>query len=129
MYCKHCGKQIDENSEFCKHCGKSQNNSNKEFKNKSIWIIIIYIIWALSNFYLLMGEKDIKASSYFFPFTKINSDYWGENWNKNYYDYSEFIVYVFILPVILYFILPVISNYLYRFYNKEIKEEIKKMKK
>lgn len=22
MYCKHCGKQIDDNSTFCNHCGK-----------------------------------------------------------------------------------------------------------
>lgn len=22
MYCKHCGKQIDDNSQFCKFCGK-----------------------------------------------------------------------------------------------------------
>ena len=24
IYCKHCGKSIDENSKFCKHCGKEQ---------------------------------------------------------------------------------------------------------
>ena len=23
-YCKHCGKEIDSDSQFCKHCGKSQ---------------------------------------------------------------------------------------------------------
>ena len=23
-YCKHCGKEIDGDSQFCKHCGKNQ---------------------------------------------------------------------------------------------------------
>lgn len=24
IYCKHCGKAIDEDSKFCKHCGQEQ---------------------------------------------------------------------------------------------------------
>ena len=24
IYCKHCGKKIDEDSKYCKHCGKEQ---------------------------------------------------------------------------------------------------------
>jgi len=24
IYCKHCGKEIDGDSQFCKHCGKNQ---------------------------------------------------------------------------------------------------------
>jgi len=24
IFCKHCGKAIDENSKFCKYCGKEQ---------------------------------------------------------------------------------------------------------
>lgn len=27
MYCKHCGKEIDDNSTFCKHCGKQINDT------------------------------------------------------------------------------------------------------
>lgn len=30
MYCKHCGKEIDDNSTFCKYCGKSQGSPLKE---------------------------------------------------------------------------------------------------
>ena len=26
MYCKYCGKPIDEDSAFCRHCGKRQTN-------------------------------------------------------------------------------------------------------
>lgn len=29
MYCKHCGKPIDDNSQFCKFCGKKLVNSQK----------------------------------------------------------------------------------------------------
>ena len=40
MYCKHCGREIDDNSEFCKYCGKQLVDKKKiivEFtKPKSI---------------------------------------------------------------------------------------------
>ena len=26
MYCKHCGREIDDNSSYCKYCGKAQDN-------------------------------------------------------------------------------------------------------
>ena len=25
MYCKHCGKQIDDDSSFCRYCGRLQS--------------------------------------------------------------------------------------------------------
>ena len=28
MYCKHCNKEIDDNSTFCKHCGTNQEEVN-----------------------------------------------------------------------------------------------------
>lgn len=31
MYCRYCGKEIPENSEFCSYCGK---NINENIKNK-----------------------------------------------------------------------------------------------
>ena len=111
MYCKHCGKEIEDNSSFCKNCGKPLNNNLKGLTNKSSWII--YLIWALANLYLLMGEKHYRASSCFYPFTStvINHHYYY-SWNKIFYDFSEFVVYVFIIPAILYVI--------YRRYNKQI---------
>lgn len=29
MYCKHCGKEIPEESKFCRYCGKTISSSNK----------------------------------------------------------------------------------------------------
>lgn len=91
MYCKHCGKEIDDNSTFCKHCGKSQGNTQNGITSKSIWIF--YLIWTLANLYLLTGEKYKLSEFYFFPYSRSN---------KGYYDYSEFIIYVFIIPAILF---------------------------
>jgi hypothetical protein len=98
MYCKHCGREIDDNSSFCKFCGKPQDNSNKSLINKPVWII--YLIWAIANLYLLMGEKyEGYLSDYFFPSIFSDGDV---PWNKSYYDFSEFLFYVFILPSVLY---------------------------
>lgn len=102
MYCKHCGKEIADDSKFCQHCGKSQDNYSWSLTNKPVWII--YVIWAVANLYLLMGDKHNRASAYIFPFTQYN-DSWGghyEFWEKRFYDFSEFIVYVFVVPAILY---------------------------
>ena len=30
MYCKHCGKEIDDNSTFCKYCGKNQSKDDND---------------------------------------------------------------------------------------------------
>lgn len=120
MYCKHCGREIDDNSSFCKYCGKSQDNTNNTLTNKPIWII--YLIWAVSNLYLLMGEKEYYASEYFFPCISEDSDM---QWNKTYYDFSEFITYVFLLPCICYVIYMIyrknkskIDNFISKLFKK-----------
>lgn len=118
MYCKHCGKEIDDNSTFCKHCGKSQGNTQKGILSKPVWIV--YLIWTLANLFLLMGETHSMASSYFYPLTRHTDpypDYYS--WDKRFYDFSEFIVYVFIIPTILFVV--------YRRYNEKIDKFIDKL--
>ena len=110
MYCKNCGKEIDDNSSFCKYCGKSQGNCNNSLSNKPVWLI--YLIWAIVNLYLLMGDKESDASDFFFP-----SIFTNEAWNKWYYDFSEFLFYVFILPLVVYVI--------YRRYQVKINKFLK----
>lgn len=116
MYCKHCGKKIDDNSSFCKHCGKSQVSNPKNFIFQPVWII--YLIWVVSHIYLLMGEKDGEASDYFFPYGAVPHQIYDDEyyysvtteliteliWDKDFYDFSEFLVYVFIIPAIIFFI-------------------------
>lgn len=128
MYCKHCGKEIDNNSIYCNHCGKPQGKTQKEISNKPI--LLVGIIWALANLYLLMGNKEDDTSSFFYPFTNHSSSfifiegnlydgYYYYCWDKNYYDFSEFIVYVFIIPAILFVI--------YRRYNEKIDKFVNKL--
>ena len=70
MYCKHCGKEIADDSKFCQHCGKSQDSSNKPIFIKPIWII--YLIWAIANLCLLIGDTEADASEYFFLLQQMN---------------------------------------------------------
>lgn len=106
MYCKHCGKEISDDSKFCQHCGKGQANYSQSLSNVPVWII--YIIWSIAHLYLLTGKKS-SASKNFFPYQEIEYFKAGVgnvhetfiNWNKNVYDFSEFIVYVFIVPGII----------------------------
>lgn len=120
MYCKHCGKEIDDNSTFCKYCGKSQGANSNSITSKPVWVV--YGMWFIVNLYLLMGVKNDLTSSYFFPFT--NGCYHGyynvsKCFDKKLYDFSEFAVYVFILPAIIYII--------YRWFNKPINKVISKI--
>ena len=114
MYCKHCGKEIAEDSTFCNHCGKSQGANHSNITSKPVWIV--YGMWFLANLILLMGEKRHNASCCFFPYTEDESLY---SFVKDFYDFSEFAVYVFILPAILYII--------YRWLNKPINKVINKI--
>ena len=36
MFCKHCGKQIDEDSQYCKYCGKILESVNNQIINNVV---------------------------------------------------------------------------------------------
>ena len=54
MYCKHCGKQIADNSKFCSHCGKPLDENATDYMKsihhfvasnmKKIGIILILLL-------------------------------------------------------------------------------------
>ena len=118
MYCKHCGKQIADDSKFCQYCGgkqeetttNSKENSNQEkskgekiveiptiktnFSDKTKGWIVGYSLWVVLNAYwLFAGSKSSSAAKYFQPFSsKMDS-------SMSYYDFTEFIVYVIGLPI------------------------------
>ena len=49
MYCKHCGKEIDENSTFCQYCGVKIDvyiESNKPIKTENSALGILGIIFS-----------------------------------------------------------------------------------
>ena len=62
MYCKHCGKEIADDSKFCQHCGGKQLESevrgneapfgkivSKLFSNINKKYLYAYIIWVVIN--------------------------------------------------------------------------------
>lgn len=36
MFCKHCGKQIDEDSQYCKYCGRILESVNNQIINNEV---------------------------------------------------------------------------------------------
>lgn len=104
MYCKYCGKEITDDSLYCNLCGKRQKSKclscisliEKYKKN-----IILYAIWVSFHFVLfLFGNKDLEeggdAKSQFFPFTKN----FYLSFDVDYYDITEFTVYIVLIPLI-----------------------------
>ena len=64
-YCKHCGKEIDENSRFCNYCGKEQAPSicklfvikminNERFERLFLAIILGLVCGSSVFFYLII---------------------------------------------------------------------------
>lgn len=107
MRCKHCGHTIERDSKFCRHCGKEVAAAGSPVKNKMkpgavrlggkarIWAIA-YCAWVLVNLVVWVAacfaDSHATGSRYFYPFGW--SDYSS-------YDFSEFIVYTVILPVLV----------------------------
>lgn len=62
MYCKHCMRQIDDNSDFCPACGKSQRTPVKKpiYKRWWFWIIVVFLFIGFSGG---SGEPEIVSSS------------------------------------------------------------------
>ena len=143
MYCKYCGKEIADDSKFCQHCGGKQEDSfasptNNEVKseepkkqekvieiptiktnlsdNQKKWIGI-YVAWALLNFIFIFIKGNYDGSNrYFFPFQASG----GNTWDLEYYDFSEFLVYAILLPLIVFFIYK---------YKEKISKYIEKISK
>lgn len=88
------------------------SKTNESTKQSNTLSLVLYCVWACFNFYLLTGKKVEDPTRFFYPFTTYNLDgrTIGNNFNPKYYDGSEFIVYVIVIPVIIYLI--------YRYINK-----------
>ena len=127
VFCKQCGKQITDDSLFCKYCGSKQDvedakvGNDKDRKESSFGIdkylsaflsekkkkyLLLYFIWVIFHIVFWMYGKKYIHGNYpqdmFFPFTV---DYWSGFFNVDYYDSTEFLVYVLLIPLILYFYL------------------------
>lgn len=152
MYCKHCGREIADDSKFCRHCGGSQtiedaphndvskqkihniivDSKDKEpsaimyFVKNKIYIIL-YVVWIVINVLLLLqGESNVyeqtrtnfysggfsidsntfKSNEVFYPFTSVGYQT-SYSFNVKYYDWTEFLVYCLLIPLIVYILIMV----------------------
>lgn len=109
MYCKYCGKEIEDNSQYCRHCGRSLDNNNednsviKDFIRSNKNFVWIYTIWVVLHIILFcFGENDlvdISPKDLFYPFTE-NEDYNIKDFNVWFYDITEFLCYCVLIPFI-----------------------------
>ncbi len=128
MYCKHCGKQITDDSLFCQFCGGKQdapsaiedrhvvkNTSNNNADSSSTLLnkekkkyVVLYAIWTILHCVCWMFGRPFKSGvfgfspqSKFYPFTQ---DSYNTNFfDVDYYDSTEFLVYVLLIPLAMYF--------------------------
>ena len=108
MYCKHCGKDIDDNSSFCKYCGMAQNNTHTVSNFNSLIDFIVnkpllssYLLWLIINLVCLCsGEKEGSHFNILYPkFSLLDEDYF----NLYYYQITDFVVYSILIPLTMFF--------------------------
>ena len=71
MYCKHCGKLIDDDSKFCKECGNSllPTDSSKnyiDFFQKHIVFVALIVIWYIVGYLYSSVYYDRESSGIIF---------------------------------------------------------------
>lgn len=146
MYCKHCGKEIADDSAFCQYCGNKQDGSQSvsvhtlvAFWNKHKIAISVWFAWALLHFSLwLSSDNDGDGHYRFYPFDEplssiITGDYIGklkvDIFDDNtiyYYDFTEFFFYVVTFPLILYLLWKLFSKVFQTIKGTQLPPSIKK---
>lgn len=136
MYCKHCGKTIADDSSFCQFCGQSQgeekiNVSSDEsqpnpkigigltivrFIKRHTTILIIYGIWFMVHLALL-GAGDNYSG-----FCPHKTHYGHLKWDVDYYGFPEFVVYVFLIPLVLFALIKLIKSPSFKKFIKYLRE-------
>lgn len=97
MYCRYCGKEIDDDAIYCRYCGKNQqlvadkNTNSKvllEWFSKRKWYIIVYVIYFF--FILIITLDEFRNDSDQLPF---------------------FLCWEFLVPLILYILIAIVRHY------------------
>lgn len=124
MYCRNCGKELPESSNYCPNCGKSQNdlfdmyfkvpktiqkfyNNHKSFSN-------FYIVWLILHVTLyITSSKGKYCNDIFYPFNMSFSEVLQGGRNEyepllidvlyylDEYNFTEFFAYVILIPIII----------------------------
>lgn len=130
MYCKHCGREIDDNSSFCKFCGKPQDNrvSTSNGLVDSVVnrpIVSSYILWVIINVICLCsGDKVGRFYNILYPKFHLGTiSRWDggttDYFNLDYYQITDFFVYTILIPLVIflgYHYFKKVSSTKHRFY-------------
>ena len=106
MYCKHCGREIDDNSSYCKFCGKAQDNRVSTYNGLIDFIVkkpivSLYILWVIINFICLYrGDKTGEYYNLLYP--KFCLDDYENYFNLDSYQITDFLVYTILIPLVLF---------------------------
>jgi hypothetical protein len=114
MYCKYCGKELSNDSNFCPNCGKKQKEGNSFGlleRSKFSELIVAhkktaycYAVWFLINLGLFIFSNQSDSED-FYPFSRsLGEVLGGEKYYINIldadrYDFSEFFFYTVLLPL------------------------------
>lgn len=140
MYCKYCGKELSNDSNYCPNCGKKQKklSDNKSYITSFISthkrLLWIYFVWVLVHVALYLSSSPLKTySDGFYPFdVPIRNVLNGERYylsiidNVDVYDVSELFFYTTLFPLIILGLVKC-KPFILRFLNK-IKDRHKRKK-
>lgn len=131
MYCRYCGKELPNDSNFCPSCGKKQKKSKEiifkfatglkiiEFTKKYMIAVYAYFFWVLLNLTLyITSDKYSDCGQRFYPFDmplsyviqggipgaigmKIPPTVEFFGRSLNCYDFTEFFTYTLLFPMIV----------------------------
>jgi len=116
MYCRYCGKELPNDSNFCPNCGKKQKDEGSVRKTSLEYILkehkklsYAYLVWLLLHLTLFLSSTKNNPDG-FYPWNKsISYLLGGGSYYRfslldeyNVYDFSEFFFYTIVLPIVIF---------------------------
>lgn len=116
MYCRFCGKELPNDSNFCPNCGKKQKNESSEkksslenFLKEHKKLSYAYFVWLLLHLTLFLSSTKNSPDG-FYPWNRSisyllggGSHYYFSLLDEyNVYDFSEFFFYTIVFPIVIF---------------------------
>lgn len=116
MYCRYCGKELPNDSNFCPNCGKKQKDEGSVRKTSLEYILkehkklsYAYLVWLLLHLTLFLSSTKNNPDG-FYPWNKsISYLLGGGSYYRfslldeyNVYDFSEFFFYTIVFPIVIF---------------------------